>query len=417
MYQKTVLENGVRVVSEHVPGVRSVVLGIWVATGSRYERDEEAGVSHLIEHLLFKWTERRSAREIAEAIESVGGQLNAFTSKEYTCYYARVLDEHLPLAVDVLADMFFSSLFRPEDLEREKKVVQEEIRMYEDSPDEIIHDLFSELLWEGHPLSRPVLGNHASVSGIGREQVLAYFREHYQPGNVVVALAGNVHHERALELLSPWFSGVRGRAPENSLTPPEARSCWRAFRKPLEQVQVCLGAPAVTKDDERLYTLQVLNNILGGGASSRLFQKVREEMGLVYSIYSYYAVYQDAGLVAVHAGTSPENVQEVLDLVWKEICSLTEEGVAPEELARTKEQIKGSLLLALENVTHRMHRLGKSELMYGRYISPEEILEKVFRVTPEDVRALARALFAPERLTLAVLGNIADEGLTLPWAV
>ncbi|HHW40398.1 MAG TPA: insulinase family protein [Syntrophomonadaceae bacterium] len=415
MYNKTVLKNGVRIVSEEIPGVRSVAVGFWIGTGSRLEKKEDAGISHMIEHILFKGTKRRTAKQIAESIESLGGQLNAFTSKEYTCYYARVLDEHLPLAVDVLSDMYFSSLFRAEDIEREKKVIQEEIRMYEDTPDEIIHDLFTQTIWDGHPLGRPVIGTMESVSGLTKEKILDFYHKYYNPSNLVLAFAGNLSHEQVLELVEANFSESNSGQLIPAMEPPETKAAFKTFVRPLEQAQMCLGVPAVSQYDEKIYPLQVLNNILGGGASSRLFQKIREERGLVYTVYSYYTTFHDTGLFTIYAGTNPGSISEVLDLIWHEINHIVREGITEEELTRTKEQIKGSLLLASESVVHRMHRLGKSELIHHRLITPEEILQKISLVTPDDVRNLAAELLEPSRFTLVVLGDVEKDGISLPW--
>lgn len=415
MYQKVVLENGTRIAVEEMPAMRSVSIGIWVGTGSRYENPDEAGISHLIEHMAFKGTARRSARQIAEAIESVGGQMNAFTSKEYTCFYARVVDEHLPIAIDVLADMFFSSLFKADDIDREKKVIQEEIRMYEDAPDELIHDLFAQTVWSGHPLGRPVIGTMDSVAGLSREALLDYHQRQYCPGNLVLALAGNLTTDAAVSALRPLFEGAGAVSPDNRTRIPETRVAKKSITKPLEQVHFCLGAPALSQHDDRIYTLQIINTILGGGASSRLFQKIREERGLVYAIYSYFTAFNDAGLFTVYAGTNAENLNDVLELTWQEIEQLMDSGITPEELARTKEQIKGSLLLASESVTHRMHRLGKSEIIYDRLISPEEVLQKISAVTREDVLSLSRELLAPERLSITMIGAINEAPGRLPW--
>ncbi len=415
MYNKTVLKNGVRIVSEEIPGVRSVAVGFWIGTGSRLEEKEDAGISHMIEHILFKGTKKRTAKQIAESIESLGGQLNAFTSKEYTCYYARVLDEHLPLAIDVLSDMYFSSLFRTEDIEREKKVIQEEIRMYEDTPDEIIHDLFSQTIWDGHPLGRPVIGTRESVSGLTKEKILAFYQRYYNPSNLVLAFAGNLRHEQVLELVEANFSESNQEQFTPEMEPPETKAVFKAFVRPLEQAQMCLGVPAVSQYDERIYPLQVLNNILGGGASSRLFQKIREERGLVYSVYSYYTTFHDTGLFTIYAGTNPSNISEILELIWHEINQIVRKGITDVELTRTKEQIKGSLLLASESVIHRMHRLGKSELLHNRLITPEEILQKISLVTRDDVRNLAAELLEPSRYALVVLGAVEKDEISLPW--
>jgi predicted Zn-dependent peptidase len=414
MYHKDVLDNGVTIVSEEVPSVHSVAVGFWVKTGSRFEEPEEAGLSHLIEHLLFKGTAKRDAKQIAEAIEEVGGQLNAFTSKEYTCYYARVLAEHLPLAVDVLSDMLFKSLFREEDLEREKRVVAEEINMYEDTPDDIIHDYFSQTIWDGHPLGRPIIGTMESLSGIDRDRLLSFYKHHYSPSNLVVALAGKFQYREALDLFESALASLSAGKVENRIAPPTARAAVKSYYRDLEQVQICMGVPGVSLYDENIYCLQIINNILGGGASSRLFQSVREERALVYAIYSYYLSFLDSGLFTIYAGTNPANCQEVLDLSWNEIRSITEAGISKKELNRAKTQIKGSLLLAQESVLQRMHRLGKSELVYNRLITSEEILEKIAVLTEDDVQSFAREIFNPDRATITVLGPLTGDKIRIP---
>ncbi|MGB4504985.1 MAG: pitrilysin family protein [Syntrophaceticus sp.] len=417
MYYNDVLDNGVTIVSEEVPGVHSVAVGFWVKTGSRHEEPEEAGISHLIEHLLFKGTAKRNAKQIAEAIEEVGGQLNAFTSKEYTCYYVRVLAEYLPLAVDVLSDMVFNSLFREEDIAREKKVVAEEISMYEDTPDDIIHDYFSQTIWDGHPLGRPIIGTMDSLSRINRERLLSFYNRHYSPSNMVVALAGKFQHSEAVDLLGSALASLPAHKVENQITPPQTKATIKSFYRDLEQVQICMGVPGVSLYDENVYHLQIVNNILGGGASSRLFQRVREERALVYAIYSYYLSFLDSGLFTIYAGTNPVNCQDVLDLSWQEIYDITESGVLEKELKRAKTQVKGSLLLAQESVLQRMHRLGKSELVYNRLITIEEILDKINALTEGDVQSFARKIFNPKQMTITVLGPLTEDKIRYPFAV
>lgn len=417
MYHKDVLDNGVAIVSEEVPGVHSVAVGFWVRTGSRLEEPEEAGISHLIEHLLFKGTAKRNAKQIAEAIEEVGGQLNAFTSKEYTCYYVRVLAEYLPLAVDVLSDMLFNSLFREEDLAQEKKVVAEEINMYEDTPDDIIHDYFSQTIWDGHPLGRPIIGTMESLSRINRERLLSFYKRHYSPSNLVVALAGKFQYREAVDLIGSALASLPVGKVENQIAPPQSRPAIKCFYRDLEQVQICMGVPGVSLYDENVYRLQIINNILGGGASSRLFQRVREERALVYAIYSYYLSFLDSGLFTIYAGTNPANCQEVLDLSWGEIKAITDDGISEKELNRAKTQVKGSLLLAQESVLHRMHRQGKSELVYHRFITTEEILEKINALTETDVQSFAREFFDPEQITITVLGPLTSDKIAHPFAV
>ncbi|MGE5552758.1 MAG: M16 family metallopeptidase [Betaproteobacteria bacterium] len=404
MYQKTVLENGLRVVTEYLPHVRSVAMGFWFGVGARHEDARSNGLSHLIEHLIFKGTEKRSARQIAEEFDSTGGQLNAYTSKEYTCYYARVLDKHLPRATEVLADMILHSRFAEEDLEKEKGVVQEEIKMYEDSPDEMVHDLFTQAILDGHPLGRTILGTARTVASFTREDLLAYRHRHYTPDNLVVAAAGHVEHEAVVAEVERHFREFSGRRVG------DGEHQWTAKPRPVlrpkdtEQVHLCLGVEGLRRNDDRKYALFTLDVILGGGMSSRLFQELREERGLVYSTYSYHVCYQETGVFGIYAGTSPQNADQVVELVQQEFARLLADGVGEEELQRAKEQLKGSLVLSLESTASRMSRIAKSELFDERYDTPDELVAKVDAVTAEDVDALARELLAPERVTLAAVG-------------
>lgn len=404
MYQKTTLDNGIRVVTEFIPHVRSVALGFWFGVGARHEDARTNGLSHLIEHLMFKGTEQRSARQIAEQFDSTGGQLNAYTSKEYTCYYARVLDRHLPMATEVLCDMVLHSKFAVEDLEKEKGVVLEEIKMYEDSPDEMVHDLFTQAILDGHPLGRNILGTADTVSGFTRDDLLAYLRSHYTPDNLVVAAAGHAEHDEVVAEVERHFRGLQGRRPEQR----EPR--WAASPRPVlrskdtEQVHLCLGVEGLKRNDPRKYSLFTLDVILGGGMSSRLFQELREERGLVYSTYSYHVCYQETGLFAIYAGMSPRNADQVVALVREQFERVVAEGVAEEELQRAKEQLKGSLVLSLESTASRMSRIAKSELFYERYDTPDELVAKVDAVTAQDVNELARRLLADDRVTLAAIG-------------
>ncbi|MBE3581601.1 MAG: insulinase family protein [Thermoanaerobacteraceae bacterium] len=413
MYCKTILPNGIRVVTEEMPYVHSVALGIWVGAGSRHETDENHGVSHFLEHLLFKGTHRRNAREIAEALESVGGVLNAFTTKEYTCFYTRVLAEYLDLAIDVLSDMFFNSRFDPEDIAKEKKVILEEIKMYEDSPDEIVHDLFAQTVWPGHPLGRAILGTYSSIQELQREGICGYYREHYQGGRIVLAAAGNFKTRDLEDRLAEAFGrrplgegGVPCRAPEE-------RAAVSVNVKETGQIQICLGVPGLAQDHPDIYVLQALNNILGGGVSSRLFQLVREDRALAYSVYSYHAGYSDSGLFTVYAGTSPEGALEVIRLILEQMALIKQKGVTEAELKRTKDQIRGNLLLGQENVSQCMSRLGRTELCLGRVITVEETIERLSEVTVDDVQRVARQLFSPQRLSLTTLGPALDDDLDL----
>lgn len=402
------LPNGVTVLTEEIPYVRSVAIGVWVDVGSRDEVPEQNGISHFIEHALFKGTSTRSAKQIAEELDAVGGQLNAFTTKEYTCFHARVLDEHFRLAVDLLADMLFNSRFEPEDLEREKNVIIEEIKMYEDAPDELVHDIFTGTLWQGHPLGRPIVGTEEVVKSLSRNDLLRFYERHYLTGRMVVAVAGNIRHEEALAVLAPAFSQVRGRQEKRVFVRPVPRADITHRTRDTEQVHLCIGTPGVALGDDLSYVFQTLNTILGGGMSSRLFQRIREERGLVYSVYSYHSSYHDTGLFCIYAGLAAPNVPQTLEMIAAEIASIRRRGVTAEELVRAKNQLKGNFLLSLESVVARMSRLGKSQLYLGRVVPPEEVVAKIEAVTLEDLYALAEEFFRPENFALASIGPWED---------
>jgi predicted Zn-dependent peptidase len=413
LYRKTTLPNGVRILTESMPSVRSASLGIWADVGSAAERSEQRGISHLVEHMLFKGTERRTARAIAETMDGVGGNLNAFTDKESTCYYAKVIDRHVPLAVDVLTDMFLHSTFDPIEIAKEQKVVLEEIRMYDDSPDEMIHDLFIRTMWTGSNLGEPTIGYAETVSALTRDDLNAHLRTRYAPNTVVVAAAGAIEHEPFVELLASAFANFSGKAdsPQPERPRPTPQPLFK--QKDTEQAYVVLGSRGLSVRDERRFALSVLDTILGGGMSSRLFQEVREKRGLAYSIYSFQQGYRAAGLFGISAGTAPENVQECVDVILDELHKLAQHGVEPGELTLAKEHIKGSLTLSLESTSSRMIRLGRSEFNLGRQLTTEEIEAAVDAVQPEEIQALARDLFAPQNLGLCVLGPI-DES-TIRW--
>lgn len=408
MISKTTLPNGVSILTEEIPYFRSVAIGIWVAVGSRDEADEISGTSHFIEHLLFKGTKHRTAKQIAEALDAVGGQLNAFTTKEYTCYYARVLDEHFDLAADILEDMLFNSLFAPEDIERERNVIIEEIKMYEDTPDELVHDVFANALWKGHALGRPVIGSAEAVASLSRESILDFYAKHYRHGQMIVAVAGNIKHDRVVDKLAPLFTQLNGPCLPRKLERPVPQQEITCRQKDTEQVHVCVGTQGLRLDDDQVYVLQVINTVLGGGLSSRLFQEIREQRGLVYSVYSYHASYHDTGLFAIYAGLSKENVNLVLDLVTRELYKIRSEGINEEELRRAKDQLKGNFLLSLESVNARMSRLGKSELYLGKVVPPEEVVQRIEEVTAEQVRSLAGAMFRADKLAMATIGSWCD---------
>lgn len=404
MYQTVTLENGVTILTEDVPHVRSVVVGVWVGVGSRDEHPVLAGISHFIEHMVFKGTERRTARNIAEALDAVGGQLNAFTTKEYTCYYARVLDEHFDLAVDILQDMLFHSRFTPGDIDRERNVIIEEIKMYEDAPDELVHDVFATTIWQGHALGRPIIGTVEVIQNLSRQDILDYYQQHYKPNNLVVAVAGNIDHSRVVDKLRPIFGQLKGDRVPRQLVHPVPRREITCRAKDTEQVHLCIGAPGLPLEHEHIYVFQLVNTILGGGLSSRLFQEIREQRGLVYSVYSYHSSYHDAGLFCVYAGLSKQNVALVMDLIFQEIRDIQQNGVTPEELQRAKEQLIGNLWLSLESVSTRMSRLAKSQLYLGKVVPPEEVAARVNRITGEEVKELAREMLDPCSFAIASVG-------------
>ncbi len=411
MYRKTTLTNGIRIVTETMPAFRSASLGIWADVGSAAESPERRGISHLVEHMLFKGTQRRTAREIAEEMDGVGGNLNAFTDKESTCYYAKVIDRHVPLAADVLTDMFLHSAFDPGELAKEQKVVLEEIKMYDDSPDEMIHDLFIQSMWQGSNLGAPTIGFAETVVNITPDALRDHMRRHYAPNSVLVAAAGNVDHDEVVALFEGLFAGFSGTCalpmPETPQTSPT-----RLFRqKDSEQAYVVLGTRGLAVPDERRYELSVLDTILGGGMSSRLFQEIREKRGLVYTVYSFQAGYRGAGLFGVYAGTSPKNVAECVTLVGEQFEQLRSVRVSENELHLAKEHIKGNLTLSLESTSSRMIRLGRSEFSLGRQLTPEEIESRVDVVTADHVLDLAHELFAPEKLGLCVLGPVDESSV------
>lgn len=414
MYRKTTLPGGVRVLTESMPAVRSASIGIWADIGSAAERREQRGISHLVEHMLFKGTQNRTAREIAETMDGVGGNLNAFTDKEATCYYAKVMDRHVPLALDVLSDMFLHSLFDAVELAKEQKVVLEEIKMYDDSPDESIHDLFIQTMWKGANLGDPTIGFDDSVMAVTSADLHAHLAAHYAPNSVIVAAAGNVDHDAFVELVAQRFDAFRGSCvlpvPEAPGTTPDA-----LFRhKDSEQAYVVLGTRGLSACDERRYALSVLDTIFGGGMSSRLFQEIREKRGLVYTVYTFQAAYRAAGLFGAYAATSPENVRPCIDVIVEQFDALRAAGVTPAELQLAKEHIKGSLTLSLEASSSRMIRLGRNEFAFGRQIAAEEIEARVDAVGADDVRALADELLRPENLGLCVLGPV-DEA-AIDWS-
>lgn len=397
-------DNGCRLVTEEIPHVKSVALGIFIRVGSRHEPEDMKGASHFIEHMLFKGTDSRSARDIAESFESIGGQLNAYTAKEYTCLYARTLDEHLPLAMDILFDMLFHASFLARDFENEKNVIIEEIHMYEDTPDDLIHDVFSRRMWYGHPVGSPILGTLESVSSFDREKIHAFYRDHYQPADMVIAVAGNIDSRRVEgEVWQHIREQQSADARPGLITANEYHRFANLVEKATEQVQICIGVPGITYADERRHTQGIMNNILGGGMSSRLFQALREELGLAYSVYSYPATYSDTGAYSIYIGTGPGRIDTCLGALNREICRFLAQGITALELERTQQLLKSSMYLGLENVMNRMSRLGKSMLMYGKVQSPEEVMARLMAVNTVMVQEFARDIMGKELFSLAAI--------------
>jgi predicted Zn-dependent peptidase len=412
---RTVLPSGLRILTESIPAMRSVSFGVWVAVGSRDETGEQAGVSHFLEHLLFKGTHKRTALDISAEIEAVGGETNAFTTKEYTCYYARVLDEDLPLAVDVMCDLVADSVLADADVETERGVILEEIAMHDDEPGDEVHDLFATALYGEHPLGRLISGTEETVSPMGRSLIEDFYRGRYTAPRVIVAAAGNLDHAEVVERVGAALAGTRldtGPAvpvPRRPVDPPVPALPPRTLvtNKDTEQAHLVLGAPAIGRLDERRFVLGVLNNVLGGGMSSRLFQEVREKRGLAYSVYSYTSQYADTGLLAVYAGCAPGKADEVLDLVRAELAAVARDGVTDAEVARGKGMLKGSLVLGLEDTGSRMSRLAKGDLLYGDLLSVDELLARVDAVTTAEVNDLAAELLV-RPMSLAVVGPFDD---------
>ena len=412
--RRTVLPGGLRVLSESVPGVRSVAFGVWVGVGSRDETTSLSGASHYLEHLLFKGTRRRDALTIAAELDAVGGELNAFTAKEYTCYYARVLDVDLPLAVDVICDMVTSSVLASHDVDSERGVILEEIAMHDDDPSDAVHDTFAGAVWPDTPLGRPVLGSIESIESMSRTAIAGYYRRRYRPDSLVITAAGNLDHGALVRLVKKAFAGIAvdderpPAAPRIGGRPPAFTPSNIVVRRPTEQANLVLGMPGMHRLDDRRFALGVLNAALGGGMSSRLFQEVREKRGLAYSVYSFTSHYADTGVFGVYAGCHPQRASDVLELCREQLSIAAAGGITAEELERGKGQMRGGLVLGLEDTGSRMSRLGKSELVYGEMMTVDEILAEVDAVTVDDVQALAFELLRGPT-ALAVIGPYDDD--------
>jgi predicted Zn-dependent peptidase len=409
MVTREVLDNGLRLITETMPHVRSVTIGVWLMRGSRHESDARSGIAHFVEHMLFKGTDTRSAEDIAQAIDSIGGQLDAFTAKEYASYYIKVLDEHLPLAVDLLSDIVLRPAFAPDELEREKKVILEEIKMVEDTPDDLVHELFTQHFWEGHSLGRPILGTKDTVEALTSRTLSEYFHGAYVAPNMIISAAGNLDHAKVRDLVEGAFGSLGRSADAFDDRPPRVVPQVITRTKELEQSHVCLGTHSYPQSHDDRYVSYILNTVLGGSMSSRLFQNVREKRGLAYAVFSGLSAYRDAGNITIYAGCSNEAVGEVIDLCVEELRTMKREPVPDAELRRAKDHLKGSLMLSLENTASRMSHLARQEIYFDRHFGLDETLAGVERVTSDDVRRVASDLFSNGSLAATVLGPSVPE--------
>jgi predicted Zn-dependent peptidase len=407
--RKTVLPNGLLVLTESMPHVRSVSMGAWVGSGSRDETAEVNGITHFVEHMVFKGTTSRSAQQIAREVDTIGGNLDAFTSKETVCFNIKVLDENVSPALEVLADLVLHPTFTPEDLAREQGVILEEIKMDEDNPDYLVHEIWTQNFWKGDSLGRPILGTVKTVSGFDQQMVFDYYAGQFTPRNMVFSAAGNLDHDAFVTQVEREFSSLAASGegvPQRAVAPTVTPHITLKRKKSLEQVQFCLGVPAPRVNDPRRYGVYLLNTMLGGGMSSRLFQTIREEQGLAYSIYSEMNPFRDTGSLCVYAGTSVDKTQKVLELTMQELRRLKEETVSGVELKRAKDQLKSNMVIGLESSGSRMSNLARQQMYFGRFFGVDEIMEEIDAVTPVDVQELAQELFRPETMALTLLGNL-----------
>jgi predicted Zn-dependent peptidase len=406
LYQKTVLRNGIRVVTEKIPFAHSVSTGIWVNAGSRDETTSERGITHFIEHMLFKGTKRRSALDIAKEFDAVGGFANAFTSKEHVCFHAKVLAAHLPLLSDLLSDLFLESVFDPAEIEREQNVIIQEIRMVEDTPDEYIHVLFQEDFWRDNPLGLPIYGSVQTVEKTRRDDMLDYMSRNFHPERIVISAAGNLDHQKFLDLVAPSMESLNhgGTRPERKA--PVHHFFSKVIKRDIEQVHLAFGLHGSSQTDETRFPSHLLNVILGSSMSSRLFQEIREKRGLAYSVYSFSHSHEDTGMLGIYAGIAPENIEEVVHLIHEQLARLSEEPISEVELSAAKEYIKGNMYINAENNDSRMNRLAKNEFLFGRYVPFEEIENKINQVTPKLIQDWFRGIYSPEGIALMLYGPV-----------
>ncbi|HWG95597.1 MAG TPA: pitrilysin family protein [Nitrospira sp.] len=421
MYRKLVLDNGIRLVTEQISTLKSVTVGIWVNAGSRDESPAEAGYSHFVEHMFFKGTGTRSATDISREIDALGGEMNAFTTRETTTFYVKVLDQHLPKALDLLSDLFLRSRLGRKEIEKEKQVVLEEIRMVQDDPEDLVQELHAKVVMGRHPLSRPILGRESTIIRISRQNLLEYIDSHYRPEEIVVAIAGNFDHRQLEKTMTRTFGGYRTSSSgiPRKRWPPELLGGAMMKQKSLEQVHLCVGFESVAAGHKDRYAVYALNAVLGGSVSSRLFQEIREKRGLSYSIYSFLSGYSDSGTITVYAGIRAREVERVLDLVCREIRKLARHGIDGHELKRTKDQMKGSLMLSLESSHSRMNKLAKDELIAGTHTTLEDLIAEIDGVTEQQVFQTAQNLFIGDKIALTGLGPLSSrqvEGLSAKFS-
>jgi predicted Zn-dependent peptidase len=410
--RREVLPNGLTILTEEMQHIRSISIGIWVKTGSRHEEAESNGISHFVEHMVFKGTQTRSAEDIARQIDSIGGNMDAFTAKECICFTVKVLDEHLPIALDVLSDLVLHPTFDGKDIARERGVILEEIKMDEDSPDYLVHEIFTQNFWKDHPLGKPILGTKETVRKFDQPLVKDFYGRSFSPGNLIISAAGHLDHNRFVELVSKTFRHLKPQKNGFHEAPPQVspRIVMRN-KKALEQVQICVGVPAYPIAHDRRYPSYILNTLLGGGMSSRLFQNIRERQGLAYAIYSELNPYRDTGCLSIYAGTSLESASKVVECIVQEFRNLKAEAIPAEELRRAKDQLKGSLMLSLESSTARMSNLARQEMYFDRFFTLDEIIERIEAVTANDLIAMANDFFSTDKIAVTVLGNL--EGLKI----
>ena len=411
--QREVLPNGLTVITEEMQHIRSVSIGIWIKSGSRDEDLQWNGISHFIEHMVFKGTKHRSAEDIARQVDSIGGNMDAFTAKECVCFNVKVLDEHLPIAMDILSDLVLNPVFNLQDIGRERSVILEEIKMDEDNPDYLVHEIFTQNFWKDHALGRPILGTKDTVRKFEREPVLHFYKQRFAPGNLIICAAGNLNHAQFVELVAQHFEHMKPAT--NGFLSPQPKIVPRIImrnKKALEQVQICVGVPSHPIAHEKRHASYILNTLLGGGMSSRLFQNIRERQGLAYAIYSDLSPYRDTGCLCVYAGTSRESADKVVRSIVSEFGKLKSEQVPEEELRRSKDQLKGSLMLSLESSTARMSNLARQEMYFDRFYSLDELIKKIESVTVEELKVLANEFFHTESIAVTVLGNLNGLKLT-----